>query len=106
MSPKPRARNTDPTTSKAAADSVAVTDATATQLAILAILDTYGASTDEQIAEAYDVLTSRRQAPRVSPSGLRTRRAELVTAGLVVDSGVKGTTRAGRSCIVWTKAAR
>jgi hypothetical protein len=36
-----------------------------------------------------------------SPSGLRSRRSELVEAGWVEDSGEKRPTRAGRPAIVW-----
>ena len=66
------ARRDDPDTSHAAAASV--TALTATRLAIIDVLATYGPATDETIALHYD-------GPPASPSGLRTRRSELVRAG-------------------------
>lgn len=39
---------------------------------------------------------------RISPSGLRTRRKELVSKGLVKDTGSLGKTASGRATIIWT----
>ena len=89
-----RARNSDPGTSHAAARSVSGTEHV--RAAILSILGRYGNLTDEEIALIYG-----NRAPEVSPSGLRTRRAELVARGLVVDTGKRAATVSGRKAIVW-----
>lgn len=110
LSYQARARRTDPPTSHEAARRV---DPNAgTHKRILDLLRMFppggapyhgphvheqGGLTDEQIAfwwhDQYD--------EPISPSGLRSRRNELTRRGLVVDSGQRGKTAAGRSCIVW-----
>lgn len=89
---QPVARSTDPGTSWAAARSV--TRIRQTQQWILDLLAT--PMTDEQIALALE-----RDGHSVSPSGARTRRAELVDLGLVVDSGQRTLLKTGRRAIVW-----
>lgn len=86
------ARRTDPGTSHAAARSVE--NLRPRQLAILETLRRCGPLTDEGIAMRY-------VGPLQSPSGMRTRRRELVDAGLVEDTGERSRTRAGRSTILW-----
>jgi hypothetical protein len=94
----PRARKTDPQTSHDAAESVErVTD---TQLYILQALRK--PRTDVQLVEAYGKL---KRAPRASESGIRSRRAELVRKGLVVDAGIKQMLPSGRMAIVWARRA-
>ena len=94
----PRARRTDPDTSHAAADSVH--DLRASQAAVLWVLTLLGGrATDEQIADAYTPDYPRR--PQQSPSGLRTRRRDLVDRGVVRDSGERVRLRTGRQAIVW-----
>lgn len=90
----PKARNTDPKTSHDAAETVA--DVTITQAYILKALTK--PRTDTQLIEAYRKL---KRAPLASESGIRSRRAELVTKGLVVDSGTRGLTQFNRQSIVW-----
>lgn len=90
----PRARNTDPKTSHTAAESV--TNLTQTQATILRVLQR--PRTDTQLIEAYRKL---KRAPLASESGIRSRRAELVEKGLVVDSGNRGLTPFNRRSIVW-----
>lgn len=92
--PRAGARDTDPDTSREAARSV--TDLTERRAAVLATLRRLGSGTDADIAWAYP-----RDAPRQSPSGLRTRRSELVAAGLVRDSGLRARMESGRRAIVW-----
>jgi hypothetical protein len=45
-----------------------------------------------------------RTAPRASESGIRSRRAELVDRGLVVDTGRRIRLESGRYAIVWGRA--
>lgn len=91
----PKARRTDPQTSHEAAASV--DNVTITQGFILRALQK--PRTDPQLIEAYRHL---KKAPPASESGIRTRRAELVDKGLVVDSGLRSTTPFGRKAIVWS----
>jgi len=91
-----KARNTDPQTSHEAADSVK--DITATQEYVLKALRK--PRNDSELVEAF---RSLRTAPRASESGIRSRRSELVNLGLVVDSGRRIKTPAGRNSIVWER---
>jgi hypothetical protein len=94
-SPHPRAvaRRGDPDTSWAAAASLPPAILRASQREVLSILERYGPMTDEQLVE----WTAGRQ----SPSGTRTRRRELTDLGLVIDTGKRHVTKAGRRSIVW-----
>lgn len=83
-------------TSIEARRSIRSEDITVVQSALLEILREHGPLTDEEIARA---LVEYRF--HVSPSGARTRRAELVVLGRVRDSGKRGKTASGRTCIVW-----
>lgn len=87
------ARGTDPQTSWQAAQSIAPEDLRASQVQVLDILRRHGPLTDEGI---YRYVNGEQ-----SVSGARTRRSELVDAGLVRDSGARATTAAGRQTIVW-----
>lgn len=89
-----RARNSDPVTSHEAADSV--NRIRESQQHVLDVLRIWGAATDEEI---YERLGTARL--RISPSGARTRRSELVTKNLVVASGDYGLTASGRRSIKW-----
>jgi hypothetical protein len=94
----PNARKTDPHTSHDAARSVDhITD---TQLYILQALSR--PRTDIQLVEAYSKLV---KAPNASESGIRSRRAELVRKGKVVDSGIRQVLPSGRMAIVWARRA-
>jgi hypothetical protein len=86
------ARTTDPDTSHEAAASV--TNSAKVQAAILDLLS-HRPFTDDELSR----LLAYRMT--VSPSGLRTRRAELVRLGKVVDSGERVRLRSGRRAIVW-----
>lgn len=93
------ARNTDPDTSHAAAASVTRDTRTETQRALVRLLRRYGPMTDAELAERYYLATKGQ--PACSPSGLRTRRSELVRDGFVVDTGKRRTLNSGRKAIVW-----
>lgn len=93
------ARRSDPATSKAAAASVTNTEKV--REGIKRILGLYGQLTDEQLAEHYLRGPLRMNWPKSTPSGLRTRRSELVESGDVCDSGHTGRTAAGRACTIW-----
>ena len=59
--------------------------------AVLEYLRSCERATDEQIQIALGM----------NPSTERPRRIELVDAGLVIDSGFKGTTASGRNAVMW-----
>ena len=91
------ARKSDPDTSHDAAASISEEALTDSQLIVQWILSNYGPMTDEQIAWWYK---DREFAKSVSPSGLRSRRSELVRWGLVERCGT-GKTASGRDCAIW-----
>ena len=91
------ARTTDPVTSHLAAESVR--EVTATQEYVLKALRR--ARTDVELVEAYRNLKT---SPRASESGIRSRRAELVRRGLVIDTGRRVRLVSGRYAIVWGRA--
>lgn len=86
------ARRTDPWTSHEAAASVKVRES---QKLVLSLLR-QGPATDEELADRAHAASAA-----ISPSGLRTRRCELVVLGLAVDTGERRRTAAGRQTIVW-----
>lgn len=95
-------RPTDPDTSRQAAASLKGDKIRETQRQILNVLERFGPSCDEDIQTYFRQLASLEGWPPQSPSGLRSRRAELVDAGLVIDSGERSRTSSGRQTIVWT----
>lgn len=88
------ARRTDPETSHAAAASVEPDVITALRARVLLELRRRGPMDDTQLVAAI-------QPEGYSPSGIRTRRSELVDQGHVVDSGVRQKLLSGRFAIVW-----
>lgn len=106
------ARATDPGTSHAAARSVG--DLRETQAAVLALFDRLGPMTDEVAAAMYETAAQGGIAemrdllpiPRQSPSGLRTRRDELVNLGYLMDTGDRQSLSTGRKGIVWGRTAQ
>lgn len=96
------ARFTDPQTSHDAAASVK--DITRTQKAVLKLLAAVGPLTDEDLIGYYTwqtLVADPYDFPKASESGIRSRRAELVTLGLVKDSGERAKLASGRHAIVW-----
>ena len=94
-------RRTDPQTSRDAAATVNITKG---QQIVLAEFRLYRTMTDEQLIDALAVRAASCPEARLSDSGARSRRAELVAKGLLVDSGDRLKTRAGRATIVWALA--
>lgn len=88
------ARNSDPETSVEAADSVNPR-IRESQQEVLERLRACGPLTDDQLVE---------RLPRMSPSGVRSRRSELVERGLVRDSGARAFTKSNRKTIIWEVA--
>lgn len=99
--PVPMARATDPQTSFDAARSVR--NLGALHKAILKILTSRGPMTDPVLEEYYQSYRwyPTNNWPEVSPSGLRTRRSELVKARYVRDSGQRAKLSTGRMAIQW-----
>ena len=91
------ARRNDPPTSHQAAASV--TDLTAKQQAVLDVFKhgDHPHFSDEQMIAAYE----KAGLPQQSPSGLRSRRSELVRKGLLKNSGCITKTAAGRHTRMW-----
>lgn len=89
-----KARRTDPITSHDAAESV--DNITQTQSYVLRCLRR--PRVDVELVSAY---REYKTAPRASESGIRSRRAELVDRGLVVDTGRRVRLESGRYAIVW-----
>lgn len=100
----PATRRGDPATSRAAARRAA-DGMTQKQLAVLSVFHIYGALTDEELVDHYERL--RRDVakmpdaseilPQQSPSGIRSRRAELTnsTMGYIVPAGFKRAMKTG-----------
>ena len=98
MTEQAHARTSDPWTSRAAAASLASDKIRGAQSAVLRFLRRNGPMEDERLVKIYN------GDPPQSPSGLRTRRAELVKKGLIADSGKRIVTKSGRKAIVWQVA--
>lgn len=97
-----RARKTDPTTSHEAAATVKNIDQV--RNGILTLLSIEG-MTDTQLVDSYKRMVRVVGGfPDASESGIRSRRAELVRAGAVIDSGDRDKLPSGRRAIVWLKA--
>ncbi len=92
MTDQAYARRTDPSTSWAAANSLDPEHLRESQKIVLAILQDQGPMTDDELVEI---------ARDLSPSGARTRRAELVDKGMVYDTGERALLPSGRRAIVW-----
>jgi hypothetical protein len=99
------ARSGDPETSHEAAASLSAAALRLSQEDVLfALRQLGGSATDTELLERYAELASREAVRWQSPSGLRTRRHELVVLGLVVDSGERRRLASGRRAVVWELA--
>lgn len=100
------ARHTDPDTSHAAAASITTPALRASQAAVLDALRGWptGLCFNDLITWYADH-RARGGWPLQSPSGIRTRVRELVTAGLVRDTGDRVALPSGRQAIVWAVIA-
>lgn len=99
-----RARRSDPDTSRMAADSI--DDLSERHAGVLFCLYEIGEATDGEIARRYPGLVERFPEVYVpqTEQSLRSRRAELVAAGHVVDTGRRGVSEHGRPCAIWAAA--
>lgn len=96
MTDRAHARRTDPSTSHDAARSLTKGGLSYAQASVLAQLHARGPMTDARLVELVTAVH-----PRMSHSGIRTRRAELVAQGRVRDSGARQRLPSGRYAIVW-----
>jgi len=99
----PTARTTDPDTSVEAAASIDEDQLRRSQLAVLKTLRHLVAATDAELVSSYLHRADAGLAHYQSQSGIRTRRNELVKAGLIVDTGVRAWS-GRRHHIVWAAA--
>lgn len=98
----PRARVADPETSHEAAATIAPAALRKSQEALLRVYRDLGGMSDDRLVDVYAERADDGDVPRQSPSGIRTRRNELVGLGLVHDSGRKTILEgSGRRAIVW-----
>lgn len=91
--PRQMTRWSDPTTSFQAAASV---DLTKGQKIVMAAFRVRNSMTDEELIDLVAELNLK-----LSPSGCRSRRKELVELGILRDSGVKALTAHKRTTTVW-----
>jgi hypothetical protein len=90
------ARTTDPLTSHLAAASV--TNQKTIRYWVLKLLDK--PRTDVELVELFDKVKGT---PRASQSGIRSRRAELVADGLIIDTGARKKLDSGRYATIWAR---
>jgi len=93
------ARRGDPDTAHQAAEALTAPTLRASQEAVLGLFHQVGPMTDERLVHRYGF-----GPPRQSPSGLRSRRHELVVLGKLKDSGRREKLASGRLAVVWTLA--
>ena len=91
------ARTNDPITSQEAGESIKYDTSKLIQKRVLSIFAEHKHLDDKSLLRFY----IEKFDPDVSESTVRTRRHELVEAGLIENSGLKITQRNGRRAIVW-----
>lgn len=96
------ARRGDPVTSHMAAASIKSEEIRRSQQGVLSMFERYGPMHDVALVERYMLNAAPiSDLPQQSESGVRTRRSELVTKGVLEDSGRKEQLPSGRKAIVW-----
>jgi hypothetical protein len=97
------ARRGDPVTSHEAAASIKSEEIRRSQQAVLQCFRWHGPMHDVALVKHYmaDAGTGSADFPKQSESGIRTRRSELVTKGVLEDSGQKAVLPSGRRAIIW-----
>lgn len=96
------ARVADPATSHAAAAAVGRREELrATQVAVLEVFKEYGLMHDEVLVQRYEEKMAEGKLPIQRPSGIRSRRSELVGQGLIRDSGDRVTLESNCKSNVW-----
>lgn len=98
MSESAHARNTDPLTSYEAAQSITSDKIRRSQRDVNRALRRVGPCDDTILVD--EIQTSDSYTWQ-SESGIRTRRKELATAGMVVDTGDRIVMPSGRRAIIW-----
>lgn len=98
MGLRPRARTTDPEESHEAAASVSQPQILRER--VLTLLREFGPLADHDIVGTYTMHAHQGRWPHASPSGIRSRRDELVKLGQVAQDG-EGRTPSGRRCAMW-----
>lgn len=93
------ARRTDPVTSHEAAASIKSEALRRSQLGVISMFQRFGPMHDVALVERY--MEHGEGLIQQSESGIRTRRSELVTQGLLEDSGSKALLPSGRRAIIW-----
>lgn len=96
-----RARRTDPETSHAAAASIDPDTLRQSLRDVYDLLAAAGSATDERLVTGFEFAIGDGHVKPQSPSGIRSRRSELVRAGLVRDTGRREILSSGRQAIVW-----
>ncbi|MGH3426859.1 MAG: hypothetical protein ACRDQZ_04725 [Mycobacteriales bacterium] len=91
---KAHARHSDPETSKQAARSLG--DLRASHLRVLQLFRVFGDMDDRSLLKV-----AKAEGAKMSDSGLRSRRSELVRQGHLRDTGKRVGYEGGRSAIVW-----
>jgi hypothetical protein len=93
----PRARWSNPPTSRQAAQSIPLKKVSLTQQRIIQVFKFNGGQmSDERLVELYHSYWDEG-----TDQGIRSRRGELTRRGKIFDTGKRGTTKYGRSCIIW-----
>lgn len=96
-----RVRTTDPDTSAAAIADMTADTLNRNQEAVLEAIRRLGSrACDTELV--YEYRENMHDLPAQSPSGIRTRRAELVAAGKLADIGLRVRTESDRQAIVWS----